>query len=153
MLDYTFCAIIIALFIVLLAFLTNSPICGQSGGAEDFDTYYNHDMGIHSVYQKDDPDVTVKESSLQAKYNWAKQDPKGYNVVDKYYEEETLDKNSAYDPLYVHYNEGNDYDTKFLNLPAGGFDMSMAQGSALTKSVNVYSDEEKYKMELAQKLG
>lgn len=152
MLDYTFCAIIIALFIVLLAFLSKSS-CSQDGGTEDFDTYYNHDMGIHSVYQKDDPDVTVDESSLQAKYNWAGQDRKGYNVVDKYYEEETLEKNSAYDPLYMHYNEGNDYDTKFLNLPAGGFDMSMAQGSTLVKSVNVYSDEEKYKMELAQKLG
>ncbi len=108
-------ALIIAILILLVI----------NFSSEHFDTYYNHTMGAHGVYEKDKP-ISVKDSMLKEKYEWSAKDKGGENVYDKYYNEEVLQKNDEYDPTRVDLTGFDDsYDTKFQNgAPSGeGYDL------------------------------
>jgi len=136
MLDYAYVAIVIVLFMVILMMLSMSDFCnvGEEGEAEHFDTYWNHDMGVHTIQQKTNPDISVDESVLKAKYTWKAQDKAGENNTDKYYEDMVLEKNAGYYPPEVYYNMNSDYDTKFVSLPGGGYKLSEMQGSQMNKN-------------------
>ena len=104
-------ALLVVLFIMIVLCLVRS---------EDFDTYYNHTMGAHAVYEKGEP-ISVKDSMLKEKYEWSAKDKQGENVYDKYYNEEVLQKNDEYDPTRVDLTGfGDSYDTRFQNGAPGG---------------------------------
>lgn len=129
MITFTHVAIIIVLFIILLMMLSKTPLCS----AEHFDSYYNHDMGAHTVYQNQpgaNQKITIDESALRSQYRWSDKTPGGYNVYDKYYEAIVNEKNADYNPN-IDYSERSEepYDAKFNSVPAGqGYEISdMAQ--------------------------
>lgn len=156
MLEFTHVAIIIVLFIVLLLVF---PICfSEDEEDEHFDTYYNHDMGVHEVYQKKNPKMTVAESGLNAKYRWDEKTKSGDNVYDKYYEDEVNQRNSKYaprvgDPM----NSGGDYDTKFNNGAerGNGYDIRDMHDNMLFANFyhpNMTQKEDVFKIELNEKI-
>jgi hypothetical protein len=109
--------VIAALIIILLIFIVRYNF------TEHFDTYYNHDYGAQTVYERETGcTLPMKDTSLLAKYDWAEHDPLGLTVYDKYYEiynfEEGAAQNADHEYAYrdIHsLGEDNVYDTKFMN--------------------------------------
>jgi len=117
-----FAIIIVILFMFLVA---KSDICKNM--TEQFDTYWNHDMGANTVYNTnwdkdslaDKDNVTLKpmaETSLETKYNWSKTDPLGLNIYDKQYENDVYDKYKT-DNEYL--RDVGLYDTRFTVANTG----------------------------------
>lgn len=132
-------------------------ICG--GGEESqeaFDVYFNHDMGAYDVYKREqDPDISVSDAILEAKYSWRDYDKRGENYIDKFYEETVLDKNAGYEPSFVDSGVQNlEYDSKFA-LADQDFDMKYAAPNLLEKDLyhkGMYAKNQRYTVGLSQKM-
>jgi hypothetical protein len=149
MIKFVHVAIIIFLVILILLCLAANPLCDDP--VEQFDTYYNHDMGSHTVYQVNDPKISVSDSILKAKYTWSDRNASGGNAIDAYYENLVRQKNVGYTPSEVH-----DYDLKFNNAPAGeGYNRKDMDNSTLVSHFHhpdMHRDGENYRVELSEKL-
>lgn len=122
MITFSEVAVIIVLFIILMMALAKNPICPKEFKTEQFDTYYNHDMGTHTVYQKGlfgaEPDISIEEADLKRKYDWSQRDPAGVNVYDDYYEALVHEKNSGFKREYDYQETSEEpYDEKFNDVP------------------------------------
>lgn len=159
MLTFLDIGIIIVLFIILMMILTVYPmICGNEKNEENenFDVYFNHDMGAYDVYKREqNPNVTVNDAILEAKYTWRDYDKRGENYIDKFYEETTLDKNAGYEPSFVDSNSQNlEYDTKFA-LADQDFNMNYATSNLLEKDLyhkGMYAKNQRFTVGLSQKM-
>lgn len=89
---------------------------------ENFDTYFNHDMGSYDVYKNTYPTKpkSLEDANLYAKYSWEEKDRDGRTVYDKYYEKYnfTIGGASPVDGEYAYRDisslgEDNVYDEKF----------------------------------------
>jgi hypothetical protein len=131
MITFSQVAIIIVLVIVLLMALAKNPICPSFlDKNEGFDTYYNHDMGTHTVHQAGrfggTPDISIADSDLKSRYNWSHRDSAGVNIYDDYYEQLVYDKNAAFEREYDYQETTEEpYDEKFNNVPnSRGYDVN-----------------------------
>lgn len=153
MLTFVDIGIIIVLFIVLMMVLTVYP-CGQK--TEDFDVYSNHDMGAYDVYKREmNPDISVSDTILEAKYTWRESDKQGENYIDKFYEDTLQEKNAGYEPSFVEYGSQDlEYDTKF-SLADQDFEMKFAAPNLLEKDMyhmNMYNKDQRFTVGLSQKM-
>jgi hypothetical protein len=141
----------IIIFLVILLLLTLSSTTCEEEPVENFDTYYNHDMGNHTIYQVNNPDMSVNESRLTAKYTWSARNADGRNVMDSYYENVARQKNDGYDP-----REAPSYDTKFGISESGkGYKLKDMENNKLVSQfhhMDMDRPEENYRVELSQKL-
>jgi len=123
--DFTDVIFIVVIVILLLVLYT---VGISKSKAENFDTYYNHDIGAFDVYNQNKSDswqAGFKPSNLEqanryANYTWSERDPAGMTVYDKYYEDYTFEIGGAndQDKEYVEReintkDEDNVYDSKF----------------------------------------
>ncbi len=160
MIDFAQVSIVIVLFIILLMILAKNPICnlGEKEN-ENFDTYYNHDMGVHTVYQNkpyaygNAADISIDDAELKANYRWSDKTPAGDNVYDQYYEELVQDKNSDYDPNYDYSQNSEDaYDMKFNNAPGSqGYDFDTSEGLPVVHREFEHKGLPSFGIDLAQK--
>lgn len=156
MLTFVEVGIIIVLFIVLMMVLTVYPnICG-SEESEAFDVYFNHDMGAYDVYKREqDPNISVSDAILEAKYAWRDQDKRGENYIDKFYEDTVMDKNAGYEPSFVDSGAQDlEYDTKFA-LADQDFNMQYAAPNLLEKDLyhkGMYAKNQRFTVGLSQKM-
>lgn len=101
-----------AVVVVLVLFILYVVSTKKQTTQENFDTYYQHDAGAAKVL--DSP--LNRDFSSYIRYNWAQRDQWGYNMYDKMYDNDVIERNSG--RLYPH-----DYDTKFTTRAA--YDMPM----------------------------
>jgi hypothetical protein len=157
MLTFVEVGIIIVLFIVLMMILTTSNICSASKEhSEAFDVYFNHDMGAYDVYRKEmDPDISVSDAILEAKYTWRDYDKRGQNYIDKFYEDTVLDKNMGFEPSFVDSGSQDlEYDTKF-SLADQDFEMKYSSPNLLEKDMyhkGMYAKNQRFTVGLSQKM-
>jgi len=153
MIQFGHVAIIIFLVILILLIMASHPICDKP--TENFDTYYNHDMGNHTVYQVNNPKISVDESILKAKYNWSDKNPSGGNVMDTYYENVVRQKNAGYDLGPLELSNIRDYDSKFDNAPVGqGYNFRDMDNPSLVSHFHhpdMHRPGENYRIELSEK--
>ena len=128
MITFSQIAIVVVLFIVLLMALAKNPICPSAFESEPFDTYYNHDMGAHTVHQNGrfggNANISIEDSDLKARYDWSHRDPEGVNIFDDVYEALVYDKNAGFQREYDYQETTEEpYDEKFNNVPnSRGYD-------------------------------
>jgi hypothetical protein len=139
MITFSQIAVVILLFIVLLMALAKNPICfsfldsefrDSEFQSEAFDTYYNHDMRAHTVHQGGrfggNPNISIGDSDLKKRYDWANRDPQGLNIFDDVYESLVHEKNAGFEREYDYQETSEEpYDEKFNNVPnSRGYDPS-----------------------------
>lgn len=157
MLTFVEVGIIVVLFIVLMMILTVYPsICGGEESQEAFDVYYNHDMGAYDVYRREqNPDISVSDAILEAKYTWRDYDKRGENYIDKFYEDTVFNKNMGYEPSFVDAGvQDLEYDTKF-SLADQDFNMQYAAPALLEKDLyhkGMYAKNQRFTVGLSQKM-
>ena len=156
MVTYVHVAFIILIVLLLIFYFTQNPLCdlGLDGGsdeeAEHFDTYHNHDMGSHQVYEQH-PELfaqgsingsTVEEARLKSTYEWSKRDSRGMNVYDVMYEGEAQERNrdhqrdqEAYKPTF-----DEPYDMKFSTVEGStGYNLDDMKDNMLWQQVGPFA--------------
>jgi hypothetical protein len=91
---------------------------------EQFDTYWNHSIGVQDIYKKSknsDEQVASKhiaDSETLAGYTWAARSPNGMQIYDHYYDKVLLDgQMDQTDPTYFRRDLESDYlDSKFQTM-------------------------------------
>ena len=122
MIQFAHVALVIVIVVVLLMYLAKNPVCSIGNPTEEFDTYYNTDMGAHAVYESGqfggDENITVDEAALKAKYEWNTRDRNGDKVYDVFYRRVNREKNKTYDDEHHSMNASEPYDTAFSTSTA-----------------------------------
>ena len=153
MVTYVHVAFIILIVMLLLFYFTQNPLCdlgldGNVAGdeAEHFDTYHNHDMGSHSVYEEYPElfgqSITVDDARIKSKYEWSKRDASGMNVYDVMYEGEAQERNLSHqlDPEQQKPNTEEIYDLKFSTVEGGsGYNLDDMQDNMLWQQVGPFA--------------
>lgn len=118
--------IAVVVLILILFIYMGLPYIKKAHG-ENFDTYYNHDIGAQEVYEKQNDNdfsselntkdlkkISLTDAGLKAKYDWSKKDLNGYNVYDKYYENvERANYGDSFGLPGVTESDSHGYDSKF----------------------------------------